>query len=146
MVTYASFIHLKHKQYHIQTKSIIANRYIVCGTEYLKVLTACYSFESINNYITKHTFLITKYSLLPHSLKCRIVHLHSLLKSCVRLISTLRVASKTSRITVPADILSARFVTGYNGISESQCRYSLINVSINIPSPYFKRYSWFSSF
>jgi len=90
------------------------------GAKRLTVVNKSPTLQAMKNYNYSTTFLSA--CVYISSSKYKTEYIHSLLKSCVRLISTLSVASKTSRITVPADTLSAGFVTGYNGISASQWR------------------------
>ena len=92
------------------------------GAKWLTVMNKSPTMQAMKNYNYITTAQLSSQYVYVSSLKYRNEYIHSLLKSCVRLISTFNVASKTSRITVPAETLSAGFVTGYNGISASQWR------------------------
>lgn len=113
---------------NMQTDGWLFKSWIFCrvwwalnsGAKQLTVVNKSLSLQTMKNYNYSTTF--QSVCLYISISKYRTEYIHSLLKSCVRLISTLSVASKTSRITVPVDTLSAEFVTGYNGISASQWR------------------------
>jgi hypothetical protein len=113
---------------NMQTDRLLLKSWVFCrvqctlnsGIKRLTVMNKSPTLQARKNYNYSTTF--QSVCVYISSSKYRNEYIHSLLKSCVRLISTLSVASKTSRITVPADTLSAGFVTGYNGISASQWR------------------------